>query len=156
MRRILTVALAACLVSAVFLGSAGAKKKPRPPVKFTESGSVAVGHTGDVVRGTNVTRQAFLRDCAVPVTQGTDGYVITLPEKITVVRSWMAIEGADLVGVHDLDLSFFDEDCAPTGSLATDAGDEIGLVEPGSKYVLVTAFFGTGIEFEFRALEARL
>lgn len=157
MRRCVVIALAACLAAGAVSAPAVAKKKPKrkPPVTFTESGSVALGHPGDLVGGYNATRQAFVETCAVPPTQGTDGYVITLPEEITAVDTLVSIVGADAAGLHDLDIFFFDEACAPLGALSTDAVDETGPMPAGAKYVLVTAFLGVEITFEFKATEAR-
>ena len=160
MRRSLTVALAACLIGGALMAPADAKKKPKPkpkpPVTFEESASLAVGYPGDFAGEVNVTRQAFLATCAVPPSQGTDGYVITLPEEITAVPTDVSIVGADATGAHDLDVFFFDEACTPVGSINTDAVDELGPMPAGTKYVLVTAFIGLEITFDFKATETQV
>ncbi|MDQ3914003.1 MAG: hypothetical protein M3323_01545 [Actinomycetota bacterium] len=157
MRRILVIVLAVCLLGGAVSAPAGAKKKPKrkPPVTFTESGSVALGHPGDLVNEVNATRHAFVETCAVPPSQGTDGYVIALPREITAVASDVSIVGADASGFHDLDIFFFDEGCSPIGSLNTDAVDEMGPMPVGTTYVLVTAFLGVEITFDFKATETR-
>ncbi|HEX2295882.1 MAG TPA: hypothetical protein VHN37_11290 [Actinomycetota bacterium] len=154
MRRLLVGALAACLLVGGAVAPAGAakKKKPKkPPVTFEESGALAIGHPADVEAETNVTRTAFLQSCAIPETQGTDGYVIALPPEITAVNSNVTIAGGDATGFHDLDLYFFDEACASTGALSTDSVDEFGLMPAGTSYVLVTAYLGVEITFDFKA-----
>ncbi len=156
MRRCFLVALVTCLLGGALLGPAEAKKKPKPkPVTFEESGSIAIGYPGDFLNEVNVTRQAFLQACAVPASQGTDGYVITLPDEMVAVAADVSISGGDATGLHDLDIFFFDEACAPTGSINTDAVDEMGPMPAGTRYALVTAFAGVEITFDFKATETR-
>ncbi|MDQ4124567.1 MAG: hypothetical protein M3134_03060 [Actinomycetota bacterium] len=155
MRRPLVAALTACLL----LGGAAApatakKKKPRkPPVTFEATGTLALGHPGDVANGVNATRALFLESCSVPPTQGTDGYVIELPAKVTAVVTNVTISGSSQGDVHDLDISFYDESCGSLGSLATENAEEFGLMPVGTKYVLVTAFMGAQTDFIFKAEE---
>lgn len=155
MRRPLVAALAACLL----LGGAAApatakKKKPRkPPVTFEATGTLALGHPGDVANGNNVTRALFSQTCSIPPTQGTDGYVIELPAEVTAVVTNVTISGSSTGDVHDLDVSFFDESCGSLGALATADPDEFGLMPAGTKYVLVTAFMGAQMDFVFKAEE---
>jgi extracellular elastinolytic metalloproteinase len=157
-RRSLVVALSLSLLGGALMAPAEAKKKPKPkpPVTFEESGSIALGNPGDFFAEVNVTRQAFLRSCAVPPSQGIDGYVITLPDDFSTLSSNVSITGADVAGVHDLDIFFFDDACSPIGSLNTDAVDEFGPMPAGARYVLVTAFFGVELGFDFKATEARV
>ncbi len=156
MRRSLVLALIACLLGGALAAPAVAKKrKPKPPVTFEESGSVALGHPGDLAAEANVTRNAFLETCSVPPTQGTDGYVITLPDEITAIATDVTTAGTDLTGEHDLDLFFFDEGCGFVGSLNTPEVNEFGPMPAGTRYVLVTAFLGAEITFDFKATETR-
>lgn len=152
MRRPLVAGLAACLLLGAAVAPATAKKKPKkkPPVTFEESGTVALGHPGDL-NEVNATRTAFLESCAVPPTQGTDGYVIALPPEITATNTNITLAGGDLTGLHDLDAYFFDESCAPMGALSSELSDEFGLMPAGTSYVLVTAFMGAEITFSFKA-----
>jgi hypothetical protein len=154
-RRSLVVALSLSLLGGALMAPAEAKKKPkpRPPVTFEASGTIALGNPGDFFAEVNVTRQAFLQSCAVPPSQGTDGYVITLPDEISAVAADVSITGTDAAGVHDLDIFFFDDACSPVGSVNTDAVDEFGPMPAGARYVLVTAFFGVELTFDFKATE---
>lgn len=161
MRRSLMTALAACLLvgAVVAPAEAGKKKKPKPPppapITFEESGAFAVGHPGDVEAETSITRTAFLQSCAVPSSQGTDGYVIALPAEITAVATEATITGADTAGLYDLDLYFFDEACGSLGAISTEAPDEVGPMPAGTSFVLVTAYTGAQITFDFKATEIR-
>jgi hypothetical protein len=154
MRRPLIGVLTACLLVGAAVGPAEAKKKPRKPapVSFEESGSVALGHPGDLVGEANATRTAFLNSCAVPPSQGTDGYVIALPPEVTATNTNVTIAGGDLTGLHDLDMFFYDESCSPVGALSSELSDEFGLMPAGTSYVLVTAFAGVEITFDFKAV----
>ena len=152
MRRPLVAALVVSLVWGAALAPASAKKPKRKPVRFEESGSVALGHPGDVAGGANVTRTAFLDACAIPPSQGTDGYVIELPPTVTASSANVTLTGADATGFHDLDMHFYDEACAPNGALATELPDEFGLMPQGTRYVVITAFTGVEVTFTFESL----
>lgn len=153
MRRPLVAGLAACLLLGAAVAPATAKKKkPRkPPVTFEATGTLALGHPGDVANGTNVTRTAFLQTCAIPPSQGTDGYVIELPAEITAAATNVTISGTSAGDLHDLDIHFFGDGCSSLGGLSTDQTAEFGLMPVGTKYVLVTAFMGVQTDFVFKA-----
>ncbi|HYP22784.1 MAG TPA: hypothetical protein VEV43_04355 [Actinomycetota bacterium] len=153
MRRPLVAGLAACLLLGAAVAPATAKKKkPRkPPVTFEATGALALGHPGDVAAGANVTRTAFLETCAIPPSQGTDGYVIELPPAVTAVPTNVTITGVSAGDLHDLDVHFFGDGCSSLGGLATEQVGEFGLMPAGTKYVLVTAFMGVQTDFVFKA-----
>ncbi|MDQ3953021.1 MAG: hypothetical protein M3279_08680 [Actinomycetota bacterium] len=154
MRRSLMTGLVACLLVGAIVApaEAGKKKKPKkPPVTFEESGSLALGHPGTVEAENGIARAEFLQSCSIPASQGTDGYVIALPPEITAVNSNATLSGGDATGFHDLDMYFFDETCSPNGALSTDAVDEFGLMPAGTSYVLVSAWLGAEITFDFKA-----
>ena len=153
LRRAVVVAVTLGLLAGAAVAPAEAKKKKKP-VTFSAEGSLVLGNPGDL-NDAGVTRQEFLAGCAVPATQGLDGYVIELDDKISAVSSDVQVSGGDAAGLYDLDMYFFDEECTPTGSYSTAASDEFGLMLPGSKYVLVTAFTGLEITFKFEATESK-
>lgn len=152
MRRPIVAALAVSLVWGAVVAPASAKKPKRKPVRFEASGSLALGHPGDVAGEANATRAAFLDGCSIPPTQGTDGYVVELPPNVTANAANVTLTGADATGFHDLDMHFYDEACAPNGALASDLSDEFGLMPEGTRYVLITAFTGVEITFTFESL----
>lgn len=152
MRRPLVAGLAACVVLGGAVVPAAAKGKPRKAVRFEAAGSITVGHPGDDAAGVNATRAEFLESCAVPSSQGTDGYVIELPPALTKVASNVTLTGTDAAGVHDVDMHFFDQSCTSTGALATELPDEFGLMPKGTSYVLVTAWSGVEVTFTFEAI----
>lgn len=153
-RRSLMTGLVACLLvgAVVAPAEAGKKKKPKKaPVTFEESGSLAIGHPATVEAENGIARAEFLQSCAIPATQGTDGYVIELPPEITAVNSNVNLSGGDAAGLHDLDMYFFDETCSPNGALSTEAVDEFGLMPAGTSYVFVSAWMGVEVTFDFKA-----
>ena len=91
----------------------------------------------------------------MPVTQGLDGFVIELDDAISAVTATAEVTGTDVSGMHDLDLYFFDDGCVATGESSTEASDEVGVMPAGTRYILVTAFLGTEITFNFKATELR-
>lgn len=156
MRRAIVVAVTLGLLAGAAVAPAEAKKKKKkkPPVTFQTEGSLVTANPGDL-NGAGVTRQEFLAQCAVPASQGFDGYVIELDDKISAVTAEVQVTGTDVTGSHDLDLYFFNEACDPTGESSTEAADEFGTMIAGTKYVLVTAFIGTDITFTFDATEIK-
>lgn len=155
MRRAVVVAVTLGLLAGAAVAPAEAKKKKKKaPVTFSAEGSLVLGNPGDL-NDAGVTRQEFLAGCAVPATQGLDGYVIELDDQISAVSSDVQVSGADAAGLYDLDMYFFDDSCSSTGSFSTEASDEFGTMLPGTKYVLVTAFTGLEITFKFEATETR-
>ena len=59
----------------------------------------------------------------------------------------MKATGSDLLGLHNLSVTFLDSNCAAVGQLDTPAADEAGVLPAGTHYVVVTdrSGFGTAI-----------
>lgn len=157
MRRTLTVALVACMIGGALIGPADAKKKkkPAPPVTFSADGEMAVGNTADYLAQASVTRNEFLQTCAIPASQGLDGFVVELSEEISKVTATVMLSGSDALGAYDLDMFFFDASCGATGEFNTAEPNESGVMGSGTKYVLVTSFAGAEIAFHLEATELR-
>ena len=156
MRRAIVVAVTLGLLAGAAVAPAEAKKKKKkkPPVTFQAEGSLITSNPGDL-NGAGITRNEFTAQCAIPASQGLDGFVIELDEKISAVTSMVQVTGTDATGMHDLDLYFFDDGCGATGESSTEAADEFGTMVAGTKYVLVTAFTGAEIAFTFEAEEMK-
>lgn len=155
MRRAIVVALIAGLLGGALVAPVDAKKKKPKPVKFSATGTLAVGHPGTVEAEAGITRNEFLNSCAIPQSQGVDGYVIELPAKVTKVNSNVTLSGADAAGILDLDLYFFSATCDSTGAISTPSVNEAGLMAAGTKYVLVTAYFGADAAFTFSSVSTK-
>lgn len=157
MRRFLVVALSIGLLGGAVVGPADAKrkKKPKPPVTFDASGSLSLSNPGDLMAQASVTRQEFVTNCAIPASQGVDGYVIELPPEVSAITANVRVNATATTGLYDLDLYYFSESCAPMGENSTPEPNEFGEMPVGTKYVLVNAFWGAGMEFRFEAEEKR-
>ena len=153
MRRLMVAVLITGLFAGAAISPADAKKK-RKPVTFEAAGTLAFGNPSDYIAEGGLTRNEFISNCAVPASQGVDGYVIEVPAKLSAVTSNVQLAGSDLTGQHDLDMYFFNASCDSIGEMSSTAADEVGVMPPGTRYVLVSAFFGVEIEFTFNATEA--
>ncbi len=116
----------------------------------TETFTIAGSNPGGDLVGGGVVGNELAATCTMPpASQGTDGWVSELPEsfgdgahKVTAVGS-----GA----LYDLDLYFFDADCALVGSAASGAVDESGALPSGTRYVLTGNWLGADVEVTLTA-----
>jgi hypothetical protein len=157
-RRSFVVVLVACLVAALMVMPVEAKKKKRkkrkPPVTFQAEGSFALANPA-TLENQGITQNEFMASCAIPASQGVDGFVIELPAKVTKVASTVSAIGGDTTGIYDLDMYFYNSSCAPMGAASSAGDDEIGAMPAGTKYVVVAAFWGVDVNFAFKSVELR-
>ena len=154
MRKALTALVILCLAMGTLAGPAVAKKKKkRAPVTFEATGSFLVANPGEFANGLGITHNEFQQTCAIPATQGLDGFVVELSKQISAVTANVIVTGSDATGIHDLDMNFYDAECNSTGVASTEASDEMGVFPAGTKYVVVTAFYGVELEFTLNAAE---
>jgi hypothetical protein len=157
---------AALLVVGLITGIGPAQAKSQPPVTFEASGSFALGVPVQRDEWWTITGAEFEHTCSIPASQGVDGYVVELSDAISAVTSTVLVSGSDATGFgHDFDMYFFDAHCASTGASTNNStdkrppgsnyGDERGVFPAGTKYVLVTAGGGPGLEFTLSATEMR-
>ena len=154
MRRTLMVVLIFGLLAGALSMTAEAKKKRKPRVKpYVTTGSIAIGHPANYEAGVGIVRSELLETCAVPQTQGTDGYVVEIPATHMKKAAAVSAAGSSATGGYDLDLFFYDDTCAEVGQAADIGTDQIGTMPAGTKYVLVNSWepAGHGIEFTFTA-----
>jgi hypothetical protein len=52
--------------------------------------------------------------------------------------------GDDLLGLHNLTVTFLGQDCRTVGRIDTDAADEAGVLPAGTRFVVVTDRLGIG------------
>lgn len=156
MRRSFIVVLVGCLLGAAMVlpADAAKKKRKKKPVTYSTEGSFAVANPA-TLENAGVTQNELMNTCAIPVSQGLDGYVIKLPAKVRKVSSEVTASGGDATGIYDLDMYFYNADCAPTGAASTAGSDEVGAMPAGTKYVVVAAFWGVGVDFTFKSVELR-
>jgi hypothetical protein len=133
---------------------------PDPP--FTDSGTVTAGNpaAGDPTGLQNVfgvTGTEMTTACTFPpASQGVDAWVTKLPAGFSDGLHSVAVTGTsdEAVG-HDLDLSFLDSACQPTGSAASSAADESAVIPPGTVYVLSHLWTGANVEVDLEAVDNR-
>lgn len=155
MRRALVVALIACLTAGAFVVPAVAGKKKKKPARFSAEGAFEIGNPADYMAGAGLVRNELELTCAIPASQGTDGFVLELPAALQKVDSEASLEGEDATGGPDMDMYFYDETCAATGDVATTALDEYGIIPAGTKYVAVSAWMGAQVTFVLEAVEKK-
>lgn len=159
MRRAVVVAVIAGLLGAALVGPADARKK-RKPIKFSASGTQAVGKPV-MVGSAGLTREEFVQTCSIPSsTQGLDGFVVELPAKVSKVNNLVTLTssdstGLDPIGWADIHMFFFSNSCRETGSIADSGPGAKGAMPAGTKYVLVSAQAGTGIHFTFSSVSTK-
>lgn len=166
-KKLLVLGLTATLVAGALVMPAEAKKKKKkvkPPVTFEASGSFAMSDGVWVGGHWSITGNEFRNTCSIPASQGVDGYVVELSDAISAVTSTVLVSGSDATHFgHDFDMYFFDADCASTGDSTGNStspntfpyGSERGVFPAGTKYVLVVAAGGPGLEFTLDATEKR-
>ena len=152
MRRAVVIAITAGLLAGAVVGPAEAKKKK--PVTFSAEGSLMIGNPGDLNEA-GLARQEFLATCGVPTSQGVDGYVVELDDKISAVNANVEVTGSDATGSYDLDVYFYDDACTSMGGSSTGASDEFTVMPAGTRYAFVSAFLGAEIVFEFKATQLK-
>lgn len=166
MRKAIVLAVALALLAGAFVGPAAASD----PITFEASGRFAVANIPEqsgVLPAYNwgVTGTEFVATCAIPSTQGLDGYVVELPDEISTVPGEVSIKWSDMAGIYvtsiaPLYMVFFGADCRYrgwTGYPAAGQGDYVrhGTFDAGTKYILVSAKLEVFVEFTLTAVVIR-
>ena len=82
--------------------------------------------------------------CGPSGSQGLDAYVFDLPADAPGPGAPVKATGSDLLGLHNLAVTFVSEDCETVGELDTPAADEAGVLPAGTRYVVVSDRLGIG------------
>ena len=144
-------------------GAAGAISPTAPAADepFDDSGTIVTGNpaTGETVeRVVGVTGQEFSNTCpdpyAAPATQGVDGWISQLPAGFGDGTHTITVTGGETPAGHDIDVYFLDSACVVTGSAATSAPDESGVIPGGTAYVLTQLYTGANVPFTLKAVDA--
>ena len=90
---------------------------------------------------------------APPASQGTDGWVSTLPESFGDGAHKVAATGSG--AAYDLDLYFYNTDCELIGSAASSAADESGALPTGTAFVVTSAYLGAATEVVLEAVDTQ-
>ncbi|MDQ3986140.1 MAG: hypothetical protein M3280_06535, partial [Actinomycetota bacterium] len=109
MRRTILVALILGLLAGALSMPADARKRKKLK-PYVTTGSIAVGHPANFEAGVGVTRAEFTETCAIPQSQGIDGYVVEIP-KTHMKKPATASAVGSATGAYDLDLFFYSDSC---------------------------------------------
>ena len=158
MRKVLVLVLACGLLAGAMLApeASAKRKKKAPPITFEASGAFELSNPGDAEADASVTKSEFLQTCSIPASQGLDAYVVELSEEISKVSAQVNLSGSDAAGIYDLDMYYYGPDCAPTGSASTPESEEVSVFPVGTKWIVVSAYFGVQLEFALAATEIQL
>ena len=142
---VLVLVLLAGLMSPAALAG---KKKPKP--WKSEPGTIAIPHTmliSSTGETNNVTLKEFENRCAIPASNGLDGYVYEVPKDYQTIQSAIAARGVS-GQTRSFYIVLYDADCVRklhfTGSDAIPSAedDTEGIMPPGIAYIGIANFFG--------------
>jgi putative nucleotidyltransferase with HDIG domain len=116
---------------------------PSPAKPFTAQGQVlAPDLLGRI--GIGLTNRGPVGGCGPSGSQGLDAWVFELPADAPGPGAPVKAIGSDLLGLHNLAVTFVSEDCKVVGQLDTPAADEAGVLPAGTHFVVVSDRLGIG------------
>lgn len=116
---------------------------PPAPRPFTAQGQVlAPDLLGRI--GIGLTNRGPVGGCGPSGSQGLDAWVFELPSDAPGPGAPVKATGSDLLGLHNLAVTFVSDDCRSVGELDTPAADEAGVLPAGTRYVVVSDRLGIG------------
>jgi putative nucleotidyltransferase with HDIG domain len=116
-----------------------------PPATFTAHGQLlAPDLLGRL--GIGLTNRGPTGGCGPSASQGLDAWVFQLPEGAGAPGAGALVKatGNDLLGLHNLAVSFLSQDCVVLGQLDTPESDEAGVLPSGTRFVVVSDRSGVG------------
>jgi hypothetical protein len=142
---------------AVMSPAASAAKKPKPykseDVQIAVAHPILWGNTGSI---NSVTAKEFEQTCALPSSNGLDGYIFQVPKEFAKVDAQIDAKGTPGGPAgYDLDIYLYDSNCQPTLAFNTAGTDETGLIPKGTPWVFVHNYLGdpnTTFHIEIKAL----
>jgi extracellular elastinolytic metalloproteinase len=132
--------------------------EPLPPEPldepYTESFTIAGGNPGGDSTGGGVVGTELAGSCTMPpASQGSDGWVSELPASFGDGAHKVTTTGSG--ALYDLDLYFFDADCALIGDAASSASDESGALPSGTRYVVTSNWVGGAVDVQLEAVDTQ-
>jgi hypothetical protein len=94
--------------------------------------------------GIGLTNRGPVGGCGPSGSQGLDAWVFELPADAPGPGAPVKATGSDLLGLHNLAVTFVSEDCKVVGQLDTPASDEAGVLPAGTRFVVVSDRLGIG------------
>src|SRR4051812_4325275 len=113
------------------------------------------GNTGSI---NSITAKEFEQSCALPSSNGLDGYVFQVPKQFAKVDAQIDAIGPGAgtgAAGYDLDIYLYNSDCQPTLAFNSTGTDETGLLPKGTPWVFVHNYLGdpnTTFHIEIKAL----
>jgi putative nucleotidyltransferase with HDIG domain len=118
---------------------------PPAPRPFTAEGQVlAPDLLGRI--GIGLTNRGPVGGCGPSGSQGLDAWVFELPADAPGAGAPVKATGSDLLGLHNLAVTFVSQDCNVVGELDTPAADEAGVLPVGTRFVVVSDRLGIGTQ----------
>jgi subtilisin family serine protease len=116
--------------------------EPTPGTIYSAEGRI-LGSNPASLAGAGVTENDFVLECAVPLSQGVDGYVFELPADLNLTGATATISGSEsLIDAHDLDMYFYSADCEQLSAQNTAESDETAPVPAGTRFIVANAWIG--------------
>ena len=124
---------------------AGKKKGPKP--WKSEQGTIGVAHPVFYTSSQSVnsiTAKEFESGCALPASNGLDGYVFEVPAEYQKIQASLAAvgAGAGTPAGYDLDVFMYDANCAVTFVSQATGTDEQSVMPKGTAFVFVNNYLG--------------
>jgi putative nucleotidyltransferase with HDIG domain len=94
--------------------------------------------------GLGLTNRGPSGGCGPSASQGLDAWVFELPDTAPGAGALVKVTGSDLLGLHNLAVTFLSQTCEVVGQLDTPAADEAGVLPPGTRFVVVSDRVGLG------------
>jgi len=94
--------------------------------------------------GIGLTNRGPVGGCGPSGSQGLDAWVFELPADAPGAGAPVKAAGSDLLGLHNLAVTFVSQDCKVVGQLDTPAADEAGVLPAGTHFVVVSDRLGVG------------
>jgi hypothetical protein len=123
--------------------AAPAPPAPAPPPFSARGQLLAPDLLGRL--GIGLTNRGPSGGCGPSVSQGLDAWVFELPaEGGPAAGAPVKATGSDLLGLHNLAVTFLSGNCVVLGQLDTPEPDESGVLPAGSRFVVVSDRSGVG------------
>ena len=94
--------------------------------------------------GIGLTNRGPVGGCGPSASQGLDAWVFQLPDDAPGAGAPVKVTGSDILGLHDLAVTFLSQSCQVVGQLDTPAADEAGVLPAGTRFVVVSDRSGIG------------
>ena len=139
-RAALFSAIVVSAAAVLLIGPAGAAEG------FAEEGDIVGANPGSSeIIGT--TEAEFVGSCnADPTSEGADGWIVEVPEGFVADGMTATVTG-ESAGPYDLNIAFYDVECAYIEQSATDTADESAPVAPKTAFIVINQAVGADTHF---------